>query len=159
MREIKFRGKRIDNGEWVYGYYVVSSVYNHDDVFVRWIHEIINTEGQRFEIQTETVGQYTGLKDKNGNEVYEGDVVKFKEGEQGKEDSFYERRSVVYGLRGGFEIAGKPAQDYYTCEDGVIIRNYMWHSPRHFTTPEMYFEIKEVEVIGNIHDNPELLEE
>ena len=63
-REIKFRGKRIDNGEWVYGYFSQNRIGQ----------AIISNYGiEDWVINPGTVGQYTGLKDKNGKEIYEGD--------------------------------------------------------------------------------------
>ena len=68
MREIKFRGKRVDNGEWVYGYYIVAGGI-----------PFISTFGVREPIAVipETLEQYTGLKDKNGKEIYEGDILNY----------------------------------------------------------------------------------
>ena len=65
MREIKFRGERVDNGEWVYGYY-----------FQLGSHHYIRSDIHVWEVHPETVGQYTGLKDKNGVEIYEDDMDK-----------------------------------------------------------------------------------
>lgn len=109
------------------------------------------------EFKNPTLMQYTGLKDKNGVEVYESDIVKYQMGEQGKEDSFYEERKQVYNIRGGFVICGRNAQNFNVLDDMTTIRNIMWCSQGSYTVPDIYYEIREVEVIGNIYANPDLL--
>ena len=84
MRTIKFRGKRVDNGEWVYGYYWVNKSATRETP------HIVDEYGDIFQIDTETVGQYTGLPSQDKQDIYEGDrlfdydddyyVVEFSEG-------------------------------------------------------------------------------
>lgn len=140
MREIKFRGKRVDNGEWVYGNLFKCEHKDSDSVyiipFVTNGSFTINTLMLNFispcyEVDPKTVGQYTSLKDRNGKEIYEGDIVKYKDNLDPIDVHKY-KGHVEYG-NGSFYITND------------FMSSYRWID-------------YEIEVKGNIHDNPELLE-
>ena len=128
MREILFRGKRIDNGGWVkgviYGEYMIcgmTTAYYDDEIPMSKYSEF-----DYIEVFPETVGQYTGLTDKNGTRIFEGDIVLMPSYQGGK------HRAVVYFKNGKFAVNGS---------------NY------HFKD----IKPRNIEVIGNIFDNHELL--
>ena len=126
MRDIKFRGKRIDNGGWVYGHYC----YGRLDIKGNVQHEILqqNPVGCCGEyIDPATIGQFTGLVDKNGVEIYEGDVLLHHHNRNDWQSPPVKWKAIdgeQYDSV-GFEIDTE-------C-------------------------VKDAEVIGNIHDNPEIL--
>lgn len=152
MREILFRGKRTDNGEWVSGGSVVQFVddgvrsfympqYNekctctHDSL----TDDILGFEDCRFyKVDGETICQYTGLKDKNGKTIFEGDYWIDEEGDI----LVVEFRNcqfcfVIYGYDD--ELFGFSEVGELDCD------------------PLDYYYINKIEFAGNIHDNPELL--
>ena len=142
MREILFRGKRVDNGEWAYG----SLILEKNGFDERLILAIISDADENETlVNPETVGQYTGLKDKNGTRVFEGDILHVEQ--CGKTGS---RITPVYF---GEYIDADSVFDNYWC-----IGFYLKTPDGCCTIGTLLSEEFELEVIGNIHDNPELTE-
>ena len=127
MHEILFRGKRADNGEWVYGDLIHRQIWkksvpviihNQDDGFDQY---------EEYEIVPSSVGQYTGLNDRNNEKIFDGDIV----------DGDYPMSRGSVAFSGGcFEI-----EHMDKAESKSILA--CWN--------------EEINIIGNIYDNPELL--
>ena len=130
MREILFRGKRLDNGDWVYGYYVHIGPVSCQRAYI--IPEYASSLYVN-EVDPSTVGQYTSLKDKNGKRIFDGDIAKVL---QGKDKDI----AYVGFENGAFMLYPKT---------GNIYERTLW---------EYWYNDWDVEVIGNVTDNPELLE-
>lgn len=120
-RTIKFRGKRIDNGEWVYGY-----LADED-----YINDIDSIDLSSIEVDKDTVGQFTGLFDKNGKEIYEGDIIK------------------------GFDIT---IEVWYS-EDKACFMAEMKEPQNDMVDILGGYDTARMEIIGNIYDHPELIKE
>ena len=131
MREILFRGKRVDNGEWVYG--LLCRVGNTYANIVEKSTEVMCT------VLTNTIGQFTGLTDKNGRKIFEGDVLNVHD--QIPTFDGYNTDEIIYNGK----VMYIKNQGMYVCEgnnDGNAL---------------CALNLDKCEVIGNIHDNPELL--
>lgn len=124
MREIKFRGRkseRLDKGEWVVGDYW------------HYLRNFIKNDGADYVIDPNTLGQYTGIRDKKGREIYEGDIVAFTDkplAERSPERSGPKKPRLIQWKKNGYNLK-------YINKDGLA---------------------RGVEVIGNIYENPELLD-
>ena len=141
MREIIFRGKK-DDDEWVYGSFCMDALEQFNglcgvDGFIR-LYDKGKGKMQTYEVDRETVGQYTGLMDKNGKRIFEGDIVaqNWYDYDEPRDDSF-----------GNVEFCE------YDCSFSVMDVNKDGFMPLGRCGSYHW----EVEVIGNIHDNPELL--
>ena len=142
MREIIFRGIRKDTHEWVYGFYGEYFDGKRNVPCVSVVDTHVITGALCYEVIPETVGQYTGLKDKNGRQIFEGDII-------------------VYG-----------DANYVVCFDSASF-GFMWQEYQgekafsyviYFDNYENGLDIDEetnqidIEVAGNIHDNPDLVD-
>ena len=159
MREILFRGKRVDNGKWTQGtlaiwgddYYIAPDIKNAYTSMGGRGKGRCMMFGHYYQVIPETVGQYTGFIDKNGKKVFEDDVIYIGKAEFyfrgelchciGKE-IYEERKALVTFSFDAFIADFAMGYDYFET-DAPLIRE---------------IPMKCAEVIGNIHDNPELLE-
>lgn len=128
MREILFRGKRLDNGEWVYGdllnhYDGGAEIFEHKEtIFVGK-----KLEGRWYFVDSKTISQFTGLYDRNDVKIFEGDIVRY------------------------VDLINKPRKDKIIFVKGKFALAEYWFVDAPLNNNEL-------EVIGNIYDNPDLLE-
>ena len=134
MREILFRGKRIDNGEWVEGYFVNLWMMHYQ----KYQPIITDKNAVSYDVDLATIGQYTGLTDKNGKRIFEGDIIDASDEWLNTSGPAVHDSPIIlvecYNNFCGFEPFVK-----YDCDYGV------------------YIFAENCEVLGNVHDNPELL--
>ena len=136
MRTIKFRGQKQTNGVWVYGDLETKlnriHKYDNDGNYAGYVN-----------VDPDTIGQFTGLYDKNGKEIYEGDIIKHRELKVIVE--FY-RGAYGYGRIAAGEHVFVP---FIGSDDNRYAIQF---------NDGTYFDTDFCEVIGNIHDNPNLLD-
>ncbi|WP_130893090.1 YopX family protein [Paraprevotella xylaniphila] len=148
MKRIRFRGKSLDSGKWMYG----DLIENQGEYYIyhACTETTLSDEGNTItivatKVQNETVGQYTGLQDRNGKEIYEGDIV-----EQIVTNGYdYGLISEVCFDNGVFGIKHKSYKDYVVSR---FVYSSYWNDGHAHGTISYEYELK-----GNIYDNPDLL--
>ena len=135
MREILFRGKRVDNEhEWVYGNY-----HNHSsEKSISFYKVFVGTPMMMYAVIPETVGQYTGLKDNNGVRIFEGDIVKIT--------GFH--TTAIAAVKYGSPSEKSTSWGWYFDDN---------HGHTYHLESQAFCRDYNAIIIGNIHDNPELL--
>lgn len=139
-REILFRGKRIDNGEWEEGYLIVPE-FAPERTFIGYLFAEDDHDIDVVEVDPETIGQYTGLKDRHNNKIFEDDIM------------FLD--SELQQTHGIVEFGKHSTRNSKVKEVGFFVH---W-SNRLLRTDIGYWASRKLcQVVGNIYDNPELLE-
>lgn len=139
MREILFKGKRVDNGEWIEGFFAKSG----DKTFILIDNDIAVGYVAMKEVLPETVGQYTGLTDKNGKKIFEGDIIEQIRGKDAYGKNLFVRFCINF------------SEDYLSYQ--AFANGLKGYSYAGISFAKFCWKNVNNKVIGNIHDNPELL--
>ena len=158
MTEILFRGKRADNGEWVEGDLLQIKYYNKPIIECKIMPQ--TPVSSAYPVLPETVGQYTGLTDKNGVRIFEGDIVRYN-----TYDDFDCQSVVKFGEYNQDGSAGEYSASkcigFYVDVDNFTCPDWCEYGSNCFSNYLKQQNILEVaqycEIIGNINDSPELL--
>ena len=142
MREILFRGKRSDNGEWVEGYFCHCIRELNGGKTYLAIQQTDDNSLFFREVDHDTIGQYTGLTDKNGRKIFEGDVLKIEQIGNGLGDYYMPPLPYPVNVVVKWDLCAWTWETL--CEDKRYIRFF----------PDAWCHFR-CEVIGNIHDNPD----
>ena len=142
MREILFRGKRVDNGEWEYG----DLLHKHYN-FNTKADIVIHNNVMKYKVIPETVGQFTGLTDRNGKKIFDGDLL------NGFQYPFLNANAHNYFAEVVW-FENSPAFGLYTHKHPLSAVRGISEGNCYYMDD---FDSSQWEVIGNIHDNPELL--
>jgi uncharacterized phage protein (TIGR01671 family) len=135
MREILFRGKGINTGEWRYGNFVVEN----------WTSKIVTNTGEKFSVVTATVGQYTEVDDVDGNKIFEGDIVRLSSKPDLSNNQI--KRGLLHHEKTAIVVTDK----------GRWVAKRQLNNGSYYNIG-LYDDDYDFAVIGNTTDNPELLE-
>ena len=150
MRTIKYRGKTKD-GEWVYGYYL-PSIY--EDVDIITVLEDFNLNQKNYAVLKETVGQFTGLLDCKGNEIYEGDILGLPETDSNGIQFRNRFARVVEWINDGFFLIDREERCGEVRKYGDRLALEISLNSNYSGIAKCLEEYGNYAVIGNIHDNP-----
>ena len=141
-RVVKFRGKTVEDSHWVYGYYTrrltgacypdSGEIFNFNKDFIE-----IYATGKKMWVDPKSVGEFIGTFDKNGKEIYEGDIARIT-----YEEGDFHQEKIRHTEIGLMEFDKTSSRFWFTCKDSIF---------------EDYYKGFEIEVIGNLYENPDLL--
>jgi len=157
-RELKFKAWDKEAKEMVYHLTddIMFCFNENTELEVRyWSCDPIDKNYGYWELLDCDILQYTGLKDSEGKEIYEGDIIKHKQGEQQKK--LYEYIGIIKFYDGSFFISTNGIRSNLLLSDINGIGEILWHYEGRYGNPSYYYIAKDFEVIGNIYENPELL--